>query len=326
MAALLAARGYALARQLGSGGMGEVYEVEDRVAGESVALKVLAARLADRPAMGARMAEEALALAQLRHPNVVALRAAGALPDGRPFVAMELLRGRTLDVLTRSSGPVLPFEAVRYVCALLRALAATHRAGLVHCDVKPSNVFVCDDGTVKLLDFGAAERAAPAPAPQAGRWRCSTLAERGTVRPGIYSPARAGEVVCTTRWIERVGSRPLLGTPRYMAPERRAGEPATARCDLYGVGLLLEELLVQGDPHATVLFRIARRASAASPGARFASARQMERALRAAERILCRCSRPSEPSRALEQLGCGNESPDDPQDAFDACSAAFFSS
>jgi serine/threonine protein kinase len=325
VAALLAARGYALARQLGSGGMGEVYEVEDRVAGESLALKVLAARLADRPAMGARMAEEARALGQLRHPNVVALRAAGALPDGRPFVAMELLRGRTLDVLTRSHGPVPPFEAVRYVRALLCALDATHRAGLVHCDVKPSNVFVCDDGAVKLLDFGAAERAALEPAPQAVRWRQSTLAELGTVGPRIYSRARTSEVVGARVRIERMGSRPLLGTPRYMAPERRAGGPATARCDVYAVGLVLEQLLVPDEPHATALLRIARRASAASPGARFASARQMDRALRAAERVPCRCSRPNGPSRALEQLGCWSESPDDPQDAFDACSAAFFS-
>jgi serine/threonine protein kinase len=260
------------------------------VAGERLALKVLAARLADRSAMGVRMAEEARALGQLRHPNVVALRASGALPDGRPFVAMELLRGRTLDLLTRRGRPLPVLEAVRYVRELLRALGATHDAGLVHCDVKPSNVFVCDDGTVKLIDFGAVERSAPAPA-------------RTAVR-----------------------SDPVLGTPRYMAPERRAGAPATARCDLYAVGLVLEELLAPHEPGACALLSVARKASASRARARFASAQQMERAIRAAERMWCRGTRPSRPGLAARApIGRGSLSPADPQEALEACSAAFFS-
>jgi eukaryotic-like serine/threonine-protein kinase len=256
----LRAAGYRVLRHLGSGGMGEVYEVEAAGTGERLALKVLAARLAHRPELAARMGDETRALALVRHPNVVSLHAAGTLGDGRPFLAMELLRGRTLAVaagMAARAAALRPCDAVRSVRALLRALEAVHRAGLVHCDVKPSNVLLCDDGRVKLIDFGAAE------------WR----SRRGGA-PAVAS------------------TRSVLGTPRYMAPERRAGAPPSVRCDLYGVGLVLADLLQASLQHgfscldrpvARSLDAVASRAAAALPAARFASAREMEVALDAAE-------------------------------------------
>jgi serine/threonine-protein kinase len=325
LARLLSTTRYMVVRPLGSGGMGEVYEAEDRVAHERLALKVLADRLAHRPHMAARMLEEARALGRVRHPNVVVLRASGALPDGRPFLAMELLRGQTLEAAARGSVTLSVRTAVRCVRDLLHALGAVHRAGLAHCDVKPSNVFVCEDGTVKLLDFGAAERTL---ALESWQTSCPSGPSVGNVglvsrdSPAARSLASPSAVDGSSGSRQRGGSGTVLGTPRYMAPERRAGEPATERCDLYGVGLVLEELLAARDARspgllgkrcspleacslgplgrargcratgACALLSIARRASAASPAARFASALQMERAL---------------------------------QEAFDACSAAFFS-
>ena len=258
----LAAEGYLVLRRLGSGGMGEVYEAETRAEGERLALKVLAARLKHRPELAARMTDEARALEQVHHPNVVGLRATGTLGDGRPFLAMELLHGRTLAVAAGAAAgeqSLRPCDVLRSVRALLRALEAVHRAGLVHCDVKPSNVLLCDDGRVKLIDFGAVE------------WRT-----RG-------EPARAVG-----------GGRPVLGTPRYMAPERRAGAPPSVRSDLYGVGLVLAELLEStARCAAQSLLAVARRAAAPSPAARFASAHDMERALDAAEAAVCGSARPA---------------------------------
>ncbi len=201
---------YRVVRQRDVGGMGELYEVQDR-AGGCAALKVLSARLQGRSDLVGRMVDEACALRHIRHDNLVRWIDGGVLGDGRPFVLTELLRGRTLRSHVDRCGAVSPPRARRWTAALLLALDAVHRYDLVHCDVKLDNVFLCVDGSIKLLDLGAAEPANDHRAP-----------------------------ACL----------PPLGTPRYMAPEQVAGHGVDERTDVYAAGLLLAELLCGSWPFA----------------------------------------------------------------------------
>ena len=194
---------YRLGELIGQGGMGEVFVAQDLRLEREVALKLLRADLADRDGMRERVLAEARLAARLTHPHVVAVLDTGE-QDGRPFVVMERLSGRTLgDEL--SAGP-MPAEQVRDVgLQVLRALAAAHELGIVHRDVKPGNVLDAGVGTWKVADFGIA------------KWVHTDDTLTGT-----------GE---------------LLGSPWYVAPERIAGQQASPAADLYGVGVLLYEAL-----------------------------------------------------------------------------------
>ncbi len=239
--------------------MGEIYEVRDG-RGETAAMKVLSSNLQGRADLVGRMVDEAQALRLIDHPNVVRWRDAGVLDGGRPYVVTELLRGRTLRAHLRLCGPASPPRARRWIVALLLALDAVHQTELVHCDVKLDNVFLCIDGSIKLLDLGAAE--------QASDHRAAT-------------------------------SLPPIGTPRYMAPEQLAGGGVDARTDIFAAGLMLAELLC-GDrpqsagpdsdgrpppdplcPHfaeqAPDLLAVISRATATEPDARYPSALAMAR-------------------------------------------------
>src|SRR5206468_2523022 len=154
----------------------------------------------------------------ITHPSVVSVYRAGYV-DGRPYLISELVRGRSLDRLARPQ----PWEQVVQIgIALGRGLAAAHRHGVLHRDVKPANAIISDAGEVKLLDFGLAKllgEAASAAGPSA-----AALPLPGpslTVSPSAVDLTRPGTV---------------LGTPRYMAPEAWRGEPATVRTDLYSLG------------------------------------------------------------------------------------------
>jgi eukaryotic-like serine/threonine-protein kinase len=209
--ARLAGTPYVIGRLLGQGGMGEVYEVEHAELGRRLAVKVLHRDHVDRPDLAARLREEARQLARLLHPNLVEVTDLGVTTDGRPYFAMPRLSGRDLrEELAR--GGALPGErAIALVAQALDGLAAAHAAGLVHRDVKLENLFLCDDGTVKVLDFGVAK----------------VLAEgaSGRTLPGA-SP----------------------GTPRSMAPEQCVSGAVDTRADLYAVGLALYELLTGRGP------------------------------------------------------------------------------
>jgi eukaryotic-like serine/threonine-protein kinase len=198
---------YRLEDRLGQGGMGEVWAGQDLRLGRKVAVKVLRRDLAALDEPRRRFEHEAQAAAQLAHPNVVSVFDTGE-DDGVPFIVMERLEGETLqDVVAR--GP-MPAPAVRALAVqILSALAVAHRAGILHRDLKPSNVLRGPQDSWKLADFGIAK-----------------------------SVEAAADLTVT-------GLVP--GTPRYLAPERLAGDPATPAADLYSVGVTLYEA-VSGCP------------------------------------------------------------------------------
>jgi eukaryotic-like serine/threonine-protein kinase len=199
---------YRLRERIGHGGMGEVFVAHDARLDREVALKLLRADLADQPGMRERVVAEARLAARLAHPHVVAVLDTGE-EDGRPYVVMERLSGRTLrHELDR--GPMAA-ERVRDVgVQVLRALAAAHDLGIVHRDVKPGNVLDAGVGTWKVADFGIA------------KW------------------VHADDTL--------TGTGELLGSPAYVAPERIDGSEADHRSDLYSVGVLLYEALCGRKP------------------------------------------------------------------------------
>lgn len=211
--------GYELLERLGSGGAGVVYRARDARRGGTVALKLLPPEVAGDAALRAQLATEARAAADLDHPNVA--RVFGLEESERgPVLVMECLSGTPVDVLLRS-GP-LPFERASQVALQASAgLAAAHRAGVVHCDVKPANLFVTDAGGVKILDFGLA--------------RLRRIDE-----------------------VPRSGS--AFGTVTYMAPEQVRGQAVGPGTDVWALAATLWEMLAGsplfdagGDLAATIL-------------------------------------------------------------------------
>ncbi|MEU4342523.1 protein kinase [Nocardia sp. NPDC023852] len=198
---------YRLDRLLGSGGTGEVWLAYDTVANRSVALKVLSAGHAVDPAFRQRFTREARLAAQVRGPHLVPVHSFGEL-DGRLYIAMGFVEGADVAALLRRDGPMAPAAAVEIVAQTAAALDTVHRAGLVHRDVKPSNLMVTPSGTVYLIDFGTAHR---------------------TDQPAITV---TGTVV---------------GTLAYMAPERFDGS-ASARSDQYSLACVLYECLTGQRP------------------------------------------------------------------------------
>jgi eukaryotic-like serine/threonine-protein kinase len=198
---------YEIGPLLGSGAMADVFEAYDPRLRRRVAVKILKVDGLDA-AGRARFEREALAGAQLAHPNAAAIYdyAAEAHP---PFLVMELVDGPTLAQHVERVGRLDPTEAVSIAAQVLGALEAAHNLGIVHRDVKPSNVILAGDGTAKLVDFGIAKSMEP----------------------------RLGEAADMT------ATGLVVGTPKYLAPEQLYGAPATPRSDLYAAGLVLYELL-----------------------------------------------------------------------------------
>lgn len=194
---LLAGR-YRLAERIDRGGTAEVWRAHDERLDRPVAVKILGS--AAEAAFRERFTNEARRAAAVGHPNIVTVFDEGQ--DGSDaFIVMEEVRGRSLREIIAERGALPPDEAVAIVSQLGSALDATHRAGLVHLDVKPANVIVNDAGDVKLTDFG------------------------------IARAARDSD------------ERELVGTARYIAPERIEGRPVTPRSDVYGLALVAYELL-----------------------------------------------------------------------------------
>ena len=198
---------YRMEALLATGGMGEVWVARDLLLDRAVAVKVLGGALAGDGRAAERLRREARAAARLEHPNIARVLDLGE-QDGRPYLVMELLEGESLAARIDRAGAMAPPEASRVVAAVADALEAAHRAGVVHRDVKPGNVFLTSDGEVKVLDFGIA--------------------------------SAAGEAALTTG--------EMLGTPAYLAPERVLGHPATPAADVYALGVVLYELLAGHRP------------------------------------------------------------------------------
>jgi hypothetical protein len=222
--------------------MGHVYLAWDRRLGRHVAIKFI---LGIEPSgwKKRRFETEARALAQLQHPNVLTIYEIGEI-DGRPYLVMEFLSGETLDKIEK---PMSWSRALGLGIDLSRGLAAAHRKGVLHRDIKGSNAISTHDGQVKLLDFGLAKlparRSPPSLAP----------AHAGDSVPPPCAPTRRNVGMAPTPSLDAGESPPvdrrgsIVGTPGYMAPEVWRGEAATPRCDVYSLGALLFELCV-GDP------------------------------------------------------------------------------
>lgn len=207
---------YRVDELIGHGGMAKVYRGYDLTLGREVAIKVLDPELARDTAFRNRFRLEAQAASRMSHPSIVRVFDAGDPStseigsDEPPYIVMELVKGTLLkDII--SAGPVPVADAVRYVDGILEALDYSHRAGVVHRDIKPGNVMVTDKGQVKVMDFGIARAVSDS---------SSTVAE-------------------TTQ---------IIGTAAYFSPEQAKGEPVDARADLYSTGVVLYELLTGRQP------------------------------------------------------------------------------
>jgi serine/threonine protein kinase/Tol biopolymer transport system component len=210
---------YEILAPLGAGGMGEVYRARDTRLGRDVAVKVLPDDVAGDAHALARFETEAHAVAALSHPNILALFDVGK-EGSVSFVVMELLEGETLrDLLVK--GPLALRKALDVALQVAEGLAAAHRKGIVHRDVKPENVFLTKNGHAKLLDFG--------------------LARSGPV------PARRDETQSPT--VEKLTSEgAVVGTVAYMSPEQARGETIDFRSDQFSLGIVLYEMLAGKRP------------------------------------------------------------------------------
>jgi serine/threonine-protein kinase len=262
---LLAGR-YRLQERIALGGMGAVWRATDEVLNRPVAVKVLYENLAADPAAAARFKREALTAASIFHPNMANVFDY-VEEHHMPGIVMELVPGETLAQRIAREGALPVGEASRIAASVLRALEAAHAAGVVHRDIKPGNILLTPDGTVKVTDFGIAH----------------TLGESSLTQTGM-----------------------VLGTAHYSAPEQIRGEDATPSSDLYAVGVVLYEMLTgrrpfDGDtPAAVAMARLSEappplrffkdavpppledvvmRALALAPAGRFGSATEMREAI-----------------------------------------------
>jgi len=203
---------YRILRQLGSGGMGIVYEAEDTKLGRHVALKFLPESLNLSPEVSERFEREAQLAGSLNHPNICTVHDSGIF-EGRRFFVMELLEGDSLKALI--TGAPMPVEQILDVgCQIADALDAAHAKGIVHRDLKPGNIFITKRGQAKLLDFGVATAGKAH-----GAADDTHIASESLTMPGT-----------------------AIGTVNYMSPEQARGEALDQRTDLFSLGLVLYEM------------------------------------------------------------------------------------
>ncbi len=195
---------YRIGRKIGSGGIGVVYAAEHVTLGHEVAVKVLRGAAARDGGEIARLRREAYIQVHVEHPNVVRVLDLDQMPDGSIYVIMERLIGRSLADKLARDGLLAPGHAIAIFSHVCRALDAAHRKDVVHRDLKPGNIFLCEDGIAKVLDFGMSKLATAESLTQAG-----------------YT----------------------LGTPEYMAPEQCIGAQVEPRTDIYALGVMMYEAL-----------------------------------------------------------------------------------
>jgi hypothetical protein len=217
---------YELQRVIATGGMGEVWRGRDTLFDRPVAVKVLRSEYADDPAYAARFRAEAQHAAALHHPNIAAVHDYGEASSDTTgehlaYLVMELVEGEPLSARLAQEGSLPPAVALSVLQQASAALAEAHRAGVVHRDVKPANILVRPDGTVKLTDFGIARSATS---------------------------------------VSLTGAGQVIGTPQYMSPEQAMGEPTGPASDVYALGLVGYECLTghaafSGDNPVTIALK-----------------------------------------------------------------------
>jgi len=206
---------YEILRLIGRGGMAAVFEARDVSVGKVVALKVLLPQFAGSTAYLARFHREALMAAKLTHPNTVHVFRAGS-HEGAHFLVMEYVEGRPVSALLREHGPMEEGHALDIALAVARSLQEAHQLGIVHRDVKPSNILISKWGVVKLTDFGIAKQ----------------ISDIGDER------------------LQRSLTFGIVGTPQYMSPEQvRGAKDIDARTDIYSLGASLYHMLAGAPPY-----------------------------------------------------------------------------
>jgi serine/threonine protein kinase len=235
MSELSGRAGYQLSEEIGRGAMGIVFRAKDTVLGRELAIKIPRTELAYDTESVRRFVEEAQFTGQLQHPGIPPVFDIGQLSDGRPFLAMKLIKGRTLAaLLEEQSDPAADrgrFVAVfEYVC---QAVAYAHARGVVHRDLEPSNVMLGSFGEVQVIDWGLAKVLASRVSDDPGL----------DGNPGVDTPGSPGS--------DGTAAGPVLGTPAYMSPEQARGENDRhdTRTDVFGLGALLCHILTGGPPY-----------------------------------------------------------------------------
>ena len=194
---------YALEMPIGSGGMADVYRAKDQLLERTVAVKILHRQYENDTEFIARFQREAKAAARITHPNIVNVYDVG-VAEGRHYIVMEYVPGRTLKERIKEEAALPVPEALRIAGQIASALAQAHAAGLVHCDIKPHNILVMPDGTVKVADFGIARAVTE-----------STMTYNDSV----------------------------MGSVHYFSPEQASGTTITPKSDVYSLGIVLYEML-----------------------------------------------------------------------------------
>ena len=200
---------YRLVGTIAAGGMGIVYEGVQLSIDRPVAIKVIREELLEDATTARRFLREVRLLTSFRHPNVVEIFDCGQMANGCPYLVMELLRGKTLDVLLKEVGHLDIWLVCEIAMQLCDVLEAAHERGIIHRDLKPANIVMLDGlGIIKVLDFGIAKSLAP-------EYQSDNITHVGM----------------------------MIGTPAYMAPEAIGGDAVDPRSDLYALGCILHELL-----------------------------------------------------------------------------------
>jgi tetratricopeptide (TPR) repeat protein len=229
---------YALGEEIARGGMGVIYRATDTALGREVAVKVLQDRFAPDSGVARRFADEARIAAQLQHPGIPPVHDLGILPDCRPFLAMKLIKGQTLEILLRGRTDVAA-ERGRWVAVfeqVCQAIAYAHSHSVIHRDLKPDNVMVGAFGEVQVMDWGLA-KVLTAGTAAADPEETSAGTQVRSVRDSDGSFTQAGSV---------------LGTPAFMPPEQALGVVGKvgARSDVFGLGAVLAVILTGRPPFA----------------------------------------------------------------------------
>jgi len=204
---------YRILEEIGRGSMGIVFKAQDTFLGRLAAIKILAEKLVNDPEMLHRFEREGGAASALNHPNICTVFETGSW-QGRPYLAMELLTGQSLDERL-AAGPVPAGQLIDIAIGVTSALEAAHAIGVVHRDIKPANLYLTNSGRLKVLDFGLAKVRAPA-------------------------PPLGDDAATVAMFATRKGT--ILGTLAYMSPEQACCEPLDGRADLYSLGVVLYEL------------------------------------------------------------------------------------